>query len=281
MVANWAGDQIQGDRTRQEDVFAILEGVGDGGVVLVLADGMGGHAGGKEAAQCVLEGFVSAVKASSAPLERRLAPALDAANRALARLKAERPNYADAGCTLVAVAIEHNAMSWISVGDSPFFLLRDGTLQRLNADHSMRAVLADMVQLGRMSGETAQSHPNRSALRSAMTGEQPDLIDKPVAPMDLCAWDQLLLGSDGLEVLQPQTIVDLLTEHRADAPAVAVGAILQQVIKSKAPHQDNTTVLIYGAGRSPSSPHRKLTKAWWLVPIAVLLIGFALAWLNL
>ena len=67
------------------------------------------------------------------------------------------------GATLVAAVVIGSALYWVSVGDSLLWVCRDGRLHRLNADHSMRPVLQDLVELGRMTEEEAWVIPGQTS----------------------------------------------------------------------------------------------------------------------
>src|SRR5205823_2949392 len=135
-AGRFAAAQIVGDRDRQEDDFAILD-LGDDHherLMLVLADGMGGHAAAAQAAHRAIEHFCRTAQASDGPLAERLQPALIGANAALALSAAGDPALAGSGCTLLAAAIEDGTLSWISVGDSLLFSLRGHKLRLLNKE---------------------------------------------------------------------------------------------------------------------------------------------------
>ncbi len=154
-----AGDQIAGARDYQEDAFEVSElRKGDAyELLLVLADGMGGHAGGERAGKLAVATFIAHferagdvagdVAGDAAPhLNLRLRSALDAANAAIGEDAAKDSRYAEMGCTLLACLITGSALHWVSVGDSPLWLLRGAHMPRLNAAHSMRPVLEDLVE---------------------------------------------------------------------------------------------------------------------------------------
>ena len=183
----------------------------------------------------------------SGKLRGRLQTALDRVTAGLAALKQRNTELGDAGCTLVAAAIEDASLSWISVGDSSLRLLRAGTIRRLNDDHSMRPVYADLVRSGRMTESQAATNPNRSALRSALTGENPSIIDQSKKPITILPGDQLILASDGLDVLNPKRISEMLIGCSERTPLSAVGAILDAISNMCNPHQDNVTVVLYRA----------------------------------
>src|SRR5512135_1431605 len=116
--------QIIGGRERQEDDFAILD-LGDEHterLVLVVADGMGGHPRAADAARLAIGGFCESLKTNKAQFFSRLMPAIEHANAQIHLEGTRDPGLKGAGCTLVAAAIEDAALSWISVGDSLIYL---------------------------------------------------------------------------------------------------------------------------------------------------------------
>lgn len=110
-----AGDQIAGTRRGQEDDFRILvfreqDGAG-ADLLLVVADGMGGHRGGARASEVAVAAFGDRFVASAGGLDVRLRQALEAANAAIGAAAAE-PGYAGMGCTLVACAVAGDDWRW-------------------------------------------------------------------------------------------------------------------------------------------------------------------------
>ncbi len=256
---SWAGGQKVGRRARQEDAYAVLPHSDEDSVslLLVVADGMGGHAGGAEAAQGAVDSFIDAFGFGQGDPGRRLEHALGRANAALAELKRDKPSLHDAGCTLIAALVQHGSLSWTSVGDSSLSLLRDGVLQRLSADHSMKPVLEELVESGRMSAEGASSHPQRNALRSAVSGDNIELVDL-CCNLALQPDDQVLLASDGLDTLSSRKIAELLDQLSGRSPDEAVAALLDAVEKKDSPSQDNTTVVLYRAPGAADSGGREI-----------------------
>ena len=123
-----AGDQISGGRAYQEDDFRITgfpNGDLDGcDLLLVLADGMGGHRGGAQASRLAVSTFVNTFRPATGGVALRLRASLDAANVEVGRRAAEGTCYAGMGCTLVACVVTDDARAhWISVGDSPLWRL--------------------------------------------------------------------------------------------------------------------------------------------------------------
>ena len=245
-----AGGQIAGTRRYQEDDFRILafrerDGAGCD-LLLVVADGMGGHRGGARASEVAVTAFAGRFTTEAGGLKVRLRAALEAANAAVGAAAAD-PGYAGMGCTLVACAVAGDDWRWISVGDSLLWLLGDDGLQRLNADHSMRPVLEDLVELGRMTREELAADPSAHQLRSALTGEELKLIDESDPPRGLLAGDRIVLASDGLETLAADEIVQACAAGVQASDAAE--ELLRRVEAAGRSSQDNATVVVYRHGR--------------------------------
>ena len=242
--------QITGRRDYQEDSFGLLDerdlGLDRGEhAVLLVADGMGGHVGGAIASDLLCKTFVEEYPRSSGPIVERLRDCLDVANGAIAAAVAENPALDSMGSTLVVAIVTSEGLRWISVGDSPLWLFREGQLSRLNADHSMAPVLAELVAAGRMTAEDAARHPSRHSLRSVVMGDEMSLINMSSRPVAVEEGDRVVLASDGLLTLDEREIADILKKTR-DAPLKdSAAALIQAVEGAGHPYQDNVTVLLY------------------------------------
>lgn len=229
MTARWRGEggQHRGARPYQEDSWR-LSTLGDGSLLAVVADGMGGHAGGATASKLAVEAFVHAVEQGGG-----LADGLDDANAAVGRGAAGKSELAGMGATLVGVHLRGDEVRWISVGDSPFYLVEGGKLERLNADHSMAPQIDQMVKRGMLTQEEADHHPGRHTLREAVMGEPLTLIDKGSRRLGPDA--RLLVCSDGVQSLKPEQILS--------QAALPVDRIISAVLGAAKEHQDNITVV--------------------------------------
>ncbi len=229
MAARWRGEggQHQGARPYQEDSWA-LRTLRDGSVLAVVADGMGGHAGGAVASRLVADSVVKAVEHG-----HDLADGLQAANAAVGSGASRRAELAGMGSTLVAAIVDGDVVRWISVGDSPLFMLSAGKLQRLNADHSMAPQIDALVARGVITPEEGASHPGRHTLREAVMGQPLTLIDEGhrLLPADA----RLLVCSDGVHSLG-----DIDIGSQSVKP---VSSLIAAVLAVGNPHQDNVTVI--------------------------------------
>jgi len=240
-----------GQRPYQEDAVLVEFG-GNGGLGLaVLADGMGGHAAGDVASRLTVTTVLDHLKKSlSKPkqLEKKIIPALrEAAEKANAEIHAHGKadqNTAGMGATLLTTVFHQNHLRWLSIGDSPLYLYRDGALKQLNQDHSLGRQLDNLVKLGMIEQEMADNHPDRFVLTSALTGDEIARIDCPEEPFPIVPGDVLVLASDGLQYLKDDAIEAVLGAHKdASAPAIC-RALMQAVDELDHPHQDNVSIVV-------------------------------------
>ena len=229
MAVRWRGEgaQHQGARPYQEDSWA-LRALADDSVLAVLADGMGGHVGGATASRLAVGGFVMAIEGG-----RSLAEALDAANQAIGTAVTRDPTLESMGATLVGVVVSAAEVRWISVGDSPMFLVSNGRLERLNADHSMVPQIEALVARGIITAEEAAQHPGRHTLRDAVMGHPLTLIDE--GRRALAPGDRLLVCSDGVLTLDDEAIARAANRSARD--------VIDAVLAVGTPRQDNVTII--------------------------------------
>jgi protein phosphatase len=237
----------QGARSYQEDTAEVRAEADR--LVAVLADGMGGHAGGALASGLACKFFMHAFATSSGEVAARLAEALDLANAAIAHETAENPALDGMGCTLVGLAFGPGGVEWVSVGDSPLYLVRGGEIVLLNEDHSLAPEIDRLAAAGLISWEDALADPRRHVLRSALTGTEIDLVDRSRRPLALLPGDVVVLASDGIHAIAHADISRIVAG--AATPGAAADALLAAVAAVGDPYQDNTTVVVV---RVPPSP---------------------------
>lgn len=213
-------------------------------VVAVLADGMGGHAGGALASQVACETFVRAFTGAEGSNRTRLVEALQQSNDAIAAMVDANPLLSGMGSTLIGVTFGRDGVEWVSVGDSPLILYRRGEIAYLNEDHSMAPELDRLAAAGEMSEEEARRDPRRHMLRSAVTGDDIDLVDISRKPLQVEAGDYIILASDGLQTLDEAEIERIITAYAGDGASAVANALIRAVEAVKDPHQDNATVVV-------------------------------------
>jgi PPM family protein phosphatase len=206
--------------------------------LLVLADGMGGHAAG-DVASSLIVGQLAPLDGESIGAEQAL-PALEKsvreANSSLRRAMDDDPKLRGMGSTTIAMLRSGNKLAMAHIGDSRAYVLRDGTLSQLTKDHSF---VQQLVDEQRITAEEAEDHPQRSLVTRVMTG-QPD--DEPDLSMrELRAGDRYLLCSDGLsDFVRRDIIEEILTE--SPTPSKAADRLIEVALKASA--RDNVTVVV-------------------------------------
>lgn len=198
-------------RDQNEDTVWPSPGSGsaDEAMIVAVADGMGGHAGGEIASRTAIE-TASAVGGN--PLVR-----IQAANLAVLDAAARRPRLSGMGTTLTVVLLDPAKPAELAhVGDSRAYLYRDGNLERLTEDHSY---VAEMIAAGRMTPEEAETHPYRSVVTRAV-GLEPT-VDVDTLAFDLVSGNRILLCSDGITNMIDEAAITAILGAGHDAVATA------------------------------------------------------------
>lgn len=241
--------QSQGQRDYQEDDYGLLDARSEQNdeehTVIVVADGMGGHSNGAQASAIATETFIDHYQKVVGDINQRLLQSLEAANQGIAEAISRDPALDNMGTTLVAAVIAGTELHWISVGDSPMWIYRDGNLTQLNADHSMAPLLQDMVAAGKITEEEAATDPGRNSLLAALMGKELELIDRPDTPYGLLPGDLLILASDGLQSLSQAQLSAVLAQQEGGSAASISQALMDAAIALDNPGQDNITVATY------------------------------------
>jgi len=241
----------QGARDYQEDAITADFPVGAEAGFVVLADGMGGHAAGDVASKIVLTEVFSELKfhfADVSAFETRapeiLRSVADLANDTLRQHTRTHPETEGMGATLVVPALIENRLWWISIGDSPLFLFRNGRLTQLNEDHSMAPQIDFMVKSGLMDPQVAANHPDRNCLISVLMGTRIPKIDCPAKPFELKAGDIVICASDGLQFLTNPQIEKVLNKYRKTRSTEIAERLLEEITRLDDPDQDNISFTV-------------------------------------
>ena len=167
-------------------------------LLMLLADGMGGHLHGDMAAeiavQFITQAFRREAKPSLSDPRSFLGQALSGAHRAIIR-NAEDSGLAEAPrTTCVACVVQDDAVYWGHAGDSRLYHIRDGTILAQTKDHSL---VQQLVDRGRVQEEAVATHPQRNRIFNCLGSVRPPRVDlSEAAPLN--AGDTLILCSDGL-----------------------------------------------------------------------------------
>jgi len=217
--------------------------------LFVVADGMGGHAGGDVASAIALKRVMEADKsyASANDAEFALQASLIAANSLLAETVFEHPELTGMGTTVSAILRSGNEIAIAHIGDSRIYLLRDGHLQQITADHTF---VQRLVDSGRITPEEAADHPRRSVLMRVL-GDVDASPEIDTTVHDTRPGDRWLLCSDGLSsYVSDEKIEVVLTGLTATREAA--DRLIKESLDQGAP--DNVTVVLVDIDETEESP---------------------------
>ena len=210
--------------------------------LFVVADGMGGHRGGKQASEMAIAAVAecSAAWSAQTTFEQALTSLLEAvtsANRQIRERAAREPELTRMGTTLVALLFDGaEGGAVIHVGDSRAYRLRGGDLELLTSDHT---IVNDLLRNKDISEAEAKAHPYRHVLTRALGVERdvkPDVQKLAVQPGDV-----YVLCSDGISGMLPAAeIRDTLLAHQDDP-----NTLCQKLIDAanRAGGKDNATAI--------------------------------------
>lgn len=206
-----------------------------GPYLLVLADGMGGHAAGEVASALMVEHLE---KLDRDPGDNDMLALLgafaDDANASINATVEKNPETQGMGTTLTAVMFNGETFGLIHVGDSRGYRLRDGKLEQLTIDDTF---VQSLVNEGKLDPEDVSSHPKKSLILKAYTGMP---VDPTLEVLDALPGDRLLLCSDGLS--DPVTASTIEAALGEGTPEVAAARLVELALRSGGP--DNVTVVV-------------------------------------
>lgn len=222
--------------SNQDDYYMDPEGR-----FFIVADGMGGHAGGQEAsrlATATIKTFLNQHWQDERSTAVLLKQALSQANNAILNDQYLHPERSDMGTTVVVLTFRgQDEAPWCAhVGDSRLYRLRGHQLEQITEDHTW---IARAIRDGELTVAQSRSHPWRHVLSQCLGRE--DLTQIDVQPVDIHPGDRLLMCSDGLtEELSDHLIASHLKSIRAcEAAATALVSSAKQ-----RGGRDNITVVI-------------------------------------
>jgi serine/threonine protein phosphatase PrpC len=203
-------------RKNNEDALLVDEPLG----LLIVADGMGGHAGGEVASAVAIEAIATYVKGHLAGSEAvdqaaaLLQAAIRTADEAIWTAACAHRELRDMGTTVVLAVCRGNQAHIAHMGDSRAYLLRQGELRQLTEDHS---VVARLIKAGQLAPGRARSHPLRHQITRYLGNRQ------AVAELHCVTWrrgDYLLLCSDGLtNMMEDHHLKELILQSGMDVQA--------------------------------------------------------------
>ncbi len=262
-------------RDHNEDAFAFLDltsgqshdevtegviDVGQRGVVLVVADGMGGAAAGEIASEMAVEAVLDTFRAQWMKQATRetdtfvetIRDAADTANHRIFAYAGAHPEHAGMGTTATIAGLLGNSLYLAQVGDSRAYIVRDGVAQQITKDQSL---MQQLIEAGEMTPDQAEVSERRNIILQALGPDstvRPDFTQQPVAK-----GDTLVLCSDGLTThLRALDIARIVTASRD--PEVACEQLIAAA-NAEGGH-DNITVVVATFDGDGLPEHRELQR---------------------
>ena len=209
-------------------------------LLLVLADGMGGHLHGEVAAELVIGTFVELFGRDAQPRitdpNEFISGAMRHANERIMRVAHDQALGGFPGSTGVAALIQDGTVYWGHAGDSRLYLLRDGAVLNRTRDHSM---VQQWLDWGLITAGEARVHPQRNRITNCLGGVEDMFYMEPGQPVELRSGDVLLLGSDGL--WGPFTDEELAGAFATKTISEALDGLVAYALEREDGHSDNVT----------------------------------------
>jgi PPM family protein phosphatase len=225
----------------RSDLGLLRDGNEDSGYagprLLVVADGVGGHAAG-EVASSVTVSVLSSLdeEAPGGDLLDRLSGAVRSANTYLRDMVNGDPDLRGMSTTVTALLRAGSRFGLVHVGDSRCYLLRAGELQQITHDHTF---VQSLIDEGRITPEEADQHPQRSVITNALDGAE--RVDLDLSVREARLDDRYLLCSDGLSgVVSEDTLRETLADN--ERPEDAVERLVDLALRGGGP--DNITAIV-------------------------------------
>ncbi|MEZ0227717.1 MAG: Stp1/IreP family PP2C-type Ser/Thr phosphatase [Planctomycetota bacterium] len=208
-------------RTENQDFFGYWEPDEDRefdlkGRLVVVCDGMGGHAGGEIASRLSVQTIIENYKKSTTGnVEEALSSAIEAANAAIQREGHKEPKLAGMGSTCTALVHRRDMVYFGQVGDSRGYLIRNGKIKQMTKDHSL---VQELVDQGLIDKSEMESHPDKNVILRSL-GVKPT-VDVDVSYVAALPNDIFLICSDGLSgPVSEQEMLSIVQASNGDLAA--------------------------------------------------------------
>ena len=207
------------------------------GVLIVVADGMGGCQAGEVASRIAVETVARSYYASAGEPRTALADALQEANREIHQFSLLRQELNGMGTTCTALVIHGGVAHSAHVGDSRLYLVRSSAIYQLTEDHS---VVTQLVKQGRITSAAARRHSDRNIILRCLGSRATVEVATWEQAMPVRAGDSFVLCSDGLHDAVSDEEIRTATESGDAATACEC---LVAMARERGGH-DNITVAI-------------------------------------
>ncbi len=221
------------------------------GLLIVVADGMGGHSAGEVASRLAVDVITRAYYEDGDDARSALEKAFHEANREIHKAAEKDASKNGMGTTCTALVLQNGTAISAHVGDSRLYLVREGSIYLMTEDHS---AVMEMVKAGLITLEQARHHPEKNVILRAM-GSHPEVeVTTWQEPFPVKAGDRFLLCSDGLyDLVEDEEIKRIVM---LSAPQTACESLIA-LAKERGGH-DNITVGIVSLKPEGEPDHRSV-----------------------
>lgn len=203
----------------------------------VVADGMGGHAGGDVASAATVLDMIHLDRADyEGDASTTLADEIQTANSLLSELVHINPKLAGMGTTVTALLLAEGKLHFAHIGDSRAYRLRDGEFKQISVDHTF---VQRLIDEGRLKPEEAETHPHKNVLMRVL-GDVDASPELDLDTLDVKPGDRWLLCSDGLNYVAGHAVERTVRETRDLAECAET--LVELTLEAGAP--DNVTVVM-------------------------------------
>jgi len=263
-------------RTENQDALEVRDV--PGGILMALADGMGGHLGGSMASRMTIETIGHEIGRTEIqwndPYQVRslMEQAILRANTEVYRAARQDDEVRDMGTTALVVIVQGRFANVVHVGDSRLYIIRDGRALRVTRDHTQVQTLVDT---GRITPGEARTHPEGHLLvRAIGIGPQvePEVCREPIR---LRPGDALVLCTDGLhDIVEGKEIARAVMRF---PPQTACEKLVDLANSRGGP--DNISVVIYRRDSKPELGerlHDLMNRQYGEIPLRIWLLAFVI-----
>ncbi len=228
-------------RSNNEDSYQIYSNSGGYPVVVILADGMGGHRKGELASRIAVDYAFekisnSILKCSTVEeISNFLVDIVEKANVKVYLGALDDPENHGMGTTLSLAAIFEETLIVSHVGDCRVYLLRKNSLMRITVDHTL---VQELVDSENITSAQAMKHPKRNILTRALG--VPEYMTADIYTVSLEKGDRILLCSDGLHGFVEESVIKTILKRERN-PALATQKLVAYANSSGG--EDNVTVI--------------------------------------
>jgi serine/threonine protein phosphatase PrpC len=240
------------------------------GQLFIVADGMGGHAGGRLASTTAVETMISYFGQSfDAVPETLISESISEANRAIYEKAKESAEYKKMGTTCVVLLLKENLAAIGHVGDSRIYLIENGKIEQLTTDHTQ---VQEMLKRGILTPEEAAKHPARSVLARAL-GVDPGVESDVRGGIPLRSGQIFILCTDGLSKVTGDEILEISSTKK---PKEACDKLI--ALANERGGKDNVTVQIIKIGslNEVKTEVKEKKKSHYMVYLFLIIIAAAI-----